>query len=102
MANAVFSTAVVTPNGDGINDQLVVDVDVANILLPRPLTLRVFDLAGRRVFEQERLVLSGRQQLVWEIVQRAGSMAPGVYVLELEILGDARSQVIRRTVALAF
>jgi len=102
LANAVFSTAVVTPNGDGINDQLVVDVDVANILLPRPLTLRVFDLAGRRVFEQERLVLSGRQQLVWEIVQRAGSMAPGIYVLKLEILGDARSQVIRRTVALAF
>lgn len=103
LANVAFATRVVTPNGDGVNDVLHIDVDVVNVLRPRRLTLDVFDLAGRQVYQQLRLVEAGRQQMRWEGRDTGDRIVPpGVYVVRLKISGDARSESLRRTVAVVY
>jgi hypothetical protein len=103
LANVAFATRVVTPNGDGVNDVLHIDVDVVNVLRPRRLTLDVFDLAGRQVYQQLRLVEAGRQQMRWEGRDTGDRIVPpGVYVVRLKISGDARSESLRRAVAVVY
>ena len=53
-AGLSFSPALITPNGDGINDQLLISFDLINVLSARPLHLRFYDLSGRPLFAQER------------------------------------------------
>ncbi len=98
LANVTLSTPVVTPNGDAVNDELRVEVDVANLLVARPLVLRVFDLGGRIVHQQQRHIEAGRERISWQ----ARGVAPGVYVVELSVAGDARSETVRRTVAVVY
>ena len=103
LANVVFMARVISPNGDGVNDELRIDVDVVNVLLPRQLTLEIFDLAGRQVYRERQLVEAGRQQLRWEARDTGGrTVPPGVYVVKLNISGDARSESVRRTVAVVY
>ncbi|MFP6592104.1 MAG: gliding motility-associated C-terminal domain-containing protein, partial [Candidatus Latescibacterota bacterium] len=103
LANVVFMARVISPNGDGVNDELRIDVDVVNVLLPRQLTLEIFDLAGRQVYRGRQLVEAGRQQLRWEARDTGGrTVPPGVYVVKLNISGDARSESVRRTVAVVY
>ena len=40
---------VVTPNGDGINDELLVQFALLKVLEDRPLGVEIFDLGGRMV-----------------------------------------------------
>ena len=53
-AGLLFSPALITPNGDGISDQLLVSFDLINVLSARPLHLRLYDLSGRLLFAQEQ------------------------------------------------
>ena len=46
-----LSTAVLTPNGDGINDLLDIDFDLVNLSSPVPVSVDVFTLSGACVAE---------------------------------------------------
>ena len=99
----VLSSSVVTPNGDGVHDGLVVGVDVINVLSERPLRVRVYDLSGHRVWEQEAVGVAGHRQVSWD--GRTGSgqlLPPGLYVVEVIIEGDVRQTARRKLVALAY
>ena len=48
-ANASIAPSVLTPNGDGVNDELIAALDLVDVLTTRPVQLEIFDLAGRRV-----------------------------------------------------
>ena len=99
----VLSSSVVTPNGDGVHDALVVGVDVVNVLSQRPLRVRVYDLSGRRVWEQAAVGIAGHRQVDWD--GRTGSgqlLPPGLYVVEVVIEGDVRQTARRQFVALAY
>lgn len=103
LAHVDFGTRVVTPNGDGNNDDLTVRVDVANVLLERPLKLRIYDLSGRLVAERGTDVLAGRREVTWTGEGGDGQpVPPGVYVVELLLEGDAGTQSERRTVAIVY
>ena len=103
LLNADFSTEVLTPNGDGINDEIVVVADVVNILAPRPLRLRLYDLAGRQLTERRADVQAGQQQLSWDGRDDYGqAVPPGLYLLELHIGGDAGAQRMRRVVSVVY
>jgi hypothetical protein len=95
-------TPVFTPNGDGVNDQLRLSLDLVNVLAPRPLRLRLYDLAGRLVHAEEKQALAGRQEFAWD--GRAGGelLPPGLYLLELSIEGDARLENTRRVVRVVY
>ena len=103
LANLQLDTHIITPNADTINDELLLSVDLVNVLEPRPLRLRGYDLSGRIAFEWREPARAGRQAITWDGTDGAGSrLAPGAYVLELLIEGDALQQSIRRVVSVAY
>jgi hypothetical protein len=100
--NIEFSTPALTPNGDGRNDALIVEVDLFHILVPRPLTLRIYDLGGRLLHAEQRAVKAGRQTLVWKGRAGGALVPPGLYVVEVQIEGDGGQQRARRALSLAY
>lgn len=103
LRNVVFDAAVLTPNGDGINDALAIRADVINILEPRPWHLRLYDLAGRALVEHSQAVTAGDQHFTWDGRDNAGQrVLPGLYVLELHLDGDAHQQRVRRVVSVVY
>ena len=90
-ANATLDTRMLTPNGDGRNDVLVVSVDLVNVLEQRPLRMLVFDLSGRLLGEIEGKGLAGHWDLIWDGRDSSGRLVvPGLYLLELHVEGDAQ------------
>lgn len=103
LLNVVFNTTVLTPNGDGINDEITVLADVINILEPRLLRLRLYNLAGHLFAERSQTVTAGTQRLAWDgRDQNDQRVAPGLYLLELHIEGDARQQRVQRAVSVVY
>ena len=103
LLNVVFDTAVLTPNGDGINDVLVVRADVINILELRPWHLRIYDLAGHAIIERTQAVTAGAQNFSWNGRDQAGQLVPlGLYLLELHLDGDAHQQRVRRVISVVY
>ncbi len=102
-AGLSFSPALITPNGDGINDQLRISFDLINVLTARPLHLRLYDLSGQPLFTQERAGQAGHIAWHWDgHDQRGQRVPPGLYIAELHIAGDAGDHSVRRIVAVAY
>jgi len=102
-ANLRVNSRTITPNGDGINDALTVTLDLVNVLELRPLRLRLFDLAGRLLHEQEQEVAAGQQRFTWDGRGADGGLVPpGLYVAELHIAGDAREENSRRLISVVY
>ena len=102
-ASLSFSPARITPNGDGINDQLRISFDLINVLSDRPLHLRLYDLSGRPLFSQERASQAGHIAWQWDGRDLHGQrVPPGLYIAELHIAGDAGDRSVRRIVAVAY
>ena len=58
-ANMSIAPSVLTPNGDGVNDELVVALDLVDVLTARPVQVEIFDLAGRLVAGVELMGTAG-------------------------------------------
>ena len=102
-ASLDLSPRVITPNGDGINDQAIATLSLLNVLIPRPLHLRVFDLSGRLVKVVEQEGKAGQQRLAWDgRNDRDQLVPPGVYIIELGIEGDAGSKTTRHLLSVAY
>lgn len=96
--------SVFTPNGDGINDILVIDFDVLKILDPRPIDATIYDLKGRPVRAlRDAPGLAGHYQLSWDGRSDSGALlAPGLYIVHLRVEGDSTTRTIARVVALSY
>lgn len=98
-----LSSRVITPNSDGVNDQAVAVVSLLNVLEPRPLHLRVYDLSGRLLRVVELESKAGQQRLAWDgRDDRDQLVPPGVYIMEIGIEGDAGAKATRRLVSVAY
>ena len=103
LANVGMGPLALTPNGDGINDALMVEFDLVNVLAARWIGLRVFDLAGRLVWVREEEGEAGGRAWVWDGRGSWGAqVTPGLYVAELRVEGDEESYSRRRVVAVAY
>ena len=86
-----------------MNDRLYCTVDLINVLNPRPMTLRIYDLSGAVVFEGRIGLSAGQHTLEWDGQGVSGELvAPGIYVAEIVIEGDAESQYMRQIVSVAY
>ena len=102
-ANVELSSRVITPNGDGINDELQLSVDLVNVLAPRPLRLKLYDLAGRAVYDRSWNGRAGSQQFSWDGRDPdGGRVAPGLYIVEILVAGDAGDERARAIISVAF
>lgn len=93
-----------TPNGDGVNDAMEIRFSVLRLSQPRSAMVRIYTLGGRRVWQIEGLVESGRHVLRWDGLDDAGNLVPpGLYICQLNLRLDSDGGVTRsRTVAVVY
>jgi flagellar hook assembly protein FlgD len=98
-----LQSAVITPNGDGVNDVVRIEYDLLNVRTV-PVSIEVFNLAGHKVAEiidGERT--SGRFRTVWDGRGADGElMPPGTYLLRLVVETDQGEDLAQRIVGMAY
>jgi len=102
--NLTLSSPALTPNGDGIHDEVILSFDLLKIIDPRPVELTVYDLAGRRVVTaSDASVSAGRISLRWDGRTPGGLLvSPGTYILGIRVRGDAYERVQHRIVTVVY
>ena len=101
---------VLTPNGDGVRDRAAISFEVVTIVGGAEIEAAVFDLSGRRV----RLLL-GRPgangiydaqrfgDLAWDGRDGSGQLvAPGIYVVRVQVQADAESSGAARAIGVVY
>lgn len=86
--------AVFTPNGDGVNDAVEIAYTVLHLLQPSPVEVDICDLTGRRVRRLSAArVQNGRFPLLWDgRGDDGGAVPPGLYLVNVEIRSDRRTE----------
>ena len=102
-ANMSIAPSVLTPNGDGVNDELVVALDLVDVLTARPVQLDIFDLAGRRVAGVESMGMAGPLRLAWDGRTGTGrQVPPGNYIARLKVKGDGSTELAVELVSIVY
>ncbi|MBT5055540.1 MAG: hypothetical protein HOM68_03270 [Gemmatimonadetes bacterium] len=92
-----------TPNGDGINDEMMVLFDLQRLLAPRSVRVEIFDLTGRRLHHAERQLASGGYSQPWDGRDDGGILVPpGLYILRVSVEADDAESVQMRVVSVAY
>ncbi len=92
-----------TPNGDDVNDEVVVTFDVQRLLTPKPVYLEIFDLDGRRRRLIERQLSSGGYSQQWDGRDDAGQVVPpGLYLLRISTDADHAGEAQTRIISVAY
>lgn len=87
-------TRVLTPNGDGINDEVSFDFNVTRISAVQTVKLTVFDLRGVVVEElmEKRADPRGSYSMAWNGRDASGGVAlPGTYIARIDVDADSES-----------
>ena len=99
----VFSSAVITPNGDGINDQISLDYILLKATHEVEVEVVVYDLSGRPVYSLYKANdRSGPNQVSWDGRDDAGTVPPGMYLLRLKAATDAGIATQMRSIAVVY
>ena len=99
----VFSSAVITPNGDGINDQISLDYILLKATHEVEVEVVVYDLSGRPVHRLYKARdRSGPNQVSWDGRDDAGAVPPGMYLLRLKAATDAGIATQMRSIAVVY
>ncbi len=102
--NLAFSSGVVTPNGDGINDELSISYSLYGLPQGVPVQIHIFSLDGRRVASIEKGIQgSGPQELNWDGRDDSGrSLPPGMYLLGIGIDAEKQNDLQMRPVGVVY
>ena len=97
-----LASAVFTPNGDGVNDLLEVRFVAFKVEGTAP-RVEVFDLAGRKVAALAPGADGSQRLYTWDGHDADGAtVAPGLYVLRINLRAEAGDDTVVRTVAVAY
>ena len=86
-----ISPRVATPNGDGINDEVVAEFTVVLLGVSEAVEMEIYDLSGRLVrrLTDQREASAGRYRIAWDGTDDSGHLAPpGVYAVRLSLDTD--------------
>jgi len=96
--------AILTPNGDGVNEAARIDYALIQFAGPIQMDVEVFDLSGRRV----RRLLSGLQpsgayQLSWNGRDEGGQLLPpGAYLCRVQARAQARTFASEKIIGVVY
>ena len=103
-AGVNFSSAVLTPNGDRINDELTLSYILLKATNPVNIRVVVHNLAGQeivRIYDQHDL--SGPNQVTWNGRDGSGrTVPPGLYVIRLGADTDVGETTEMRSIAVVY
>ena len=102
LVDVQVTPTTITPNGDDINDRLIISYKLREVVVSRPMTVRIYDLAGRLVGELPPLpVRSGEHRQEWNGQGADGLLVPpGAYLYKLTLdVEDEQSRTGFVTVA---
>jgi hypothetical protein len=108
IGDLAFDSPVVTPNADGVNDELVARFEVSRVSGEQPVELTIFDLGGRIVWRQAELRADarGRYEMRWDGTGGGGErVAPGIYLARIDVdvdSGTADDTTRLQTVSVAY
>ena len=94
-----------SPNGDGVNDRLEVLYNLLAVTAPTPVSIKVHDLSGRTVavIRDAEQVSGNYSDITWDGRGLSGSLLPpGLYLVRIEVLGDAEEGSLSRVVSLTY
>ena len=99
-----FSSAVITPNGDGINDRITLDYILLKATHEVEVEVVAYDLSGRPVHRLYKARdRSGPNQVSWDGRADDGTVVPpGMYLLRLEATTDAGIATQMRSIAVVY
>jgi len=82
-----LSTGAITPNDDGINDELTIEYDLFRLPQAVPVELSIYRLDGARAARIDMgLQRAGSQRIEWDGRDGDGNrLPPGLYLLELRL-----------------
>lgn len=91
-------THLVTPNGDGINDEATIRFVLAKVEASQP-EVSIYDLSGRQV-----MTLAGDTVgFSWDGRDEAGKLLPpGAYICQIKLAADVGEQSVQRIINLAY
>jgi hypothetical protein len=94
---------IFSPNGDGVNETLTISYKLREITAERPISLRIYNLAGELIYQSPSLLVrSGEFTQEWEGRDRSGQLVPpGIYLYELSIQAEQKETKIG-TFAIAY
>ena len=99
-----FSSDFITPNGDGINDQIALEYILLKATDPVGVKVIIYDLSGREVRRlYDARDSSGPNEVAWD-GRDDNNMAvrPGLYLIRLEANTDAGDTTQMRSVAVVY
>lgn len=101
LSELTTSTQVLSPNGDGTNDDVVFSFSVSRLAQQVPVRLRIYDLSGRLVAERQehRTDPRGTYEMRWDGGSGARGdqvVPPGVYLARVQIEADGGSSPVAR------
>ncbi len=84
------SSAICTPNGDGVHDVVQLHCELLNLVGSVPVQAELYDLSGRwRGVVWAEALSSGRHVVRWDGRDGGGALVePGVYLLRLRVEAD--------------
>lgn len=97
-----LASQVITPNGDGRNDEARIEFDLFGVN-GAEMTVRVYDLAGRLVETLvEGTAAAGPVNEVWDGRLDGALAAPGLYLIRVEVAVDEGTATRVQPVAVAY
>ena len=104
LQNLRFSTPVLTPNGDGVHDELRVAYALYGLPEQVPIELVVYALNGRRLATvPQGLQTAGPQMARWDGRDSEGqALPPGVYLLSVALQSELRTAALLRPLGIAY
>jgi hypothetical protein len=102
--NLRFSTPVLTPNSDGVHDELRMAYSLYGLPEQVPVELAVYALDGRHVATvSQGLQTAGPQTARWDGRDAEGAtLPPGVYLISVVLQSERRAAAVLRPVGVAY
>ena len=104
VGDIVLSSRLLTPNGDGVNDELEIFFNLLQLTLPTPVVFDLYNLAGRKVhtvFGSEHRL--GPATHRWDGRRADGELLqPGIYIWVLRVEADSFVERHRGTIGIVY
>ncbi len=98
IGNLSITPRIITPNGDGANDEMTISFSIFKVNKPAKVT--IYDLRGEMIKELEP---ASGNPYVWDGRDSSGErVAPGIYVCQIHVDADAGDNTATRTVGVAY